>query len=61
MRTFESPDGIRWGVEIAVPGRMTTAFLALLPAGGPLELAIVGENAAAMLGIRVGERVTVSW
>jgi len=36
-------------------------FLALLPTGEALELAIVGESAAAMLGIRVGERVTVSW
>ena len=36
-------------------------FLSVLSPGGTLELSIVGDSAAAMLGIRVGERVVVSW
>jgi S-adenosylmethionine hydrolase len=36
-------------------------FLSLLAEGGSLELAIVDDSAAAMLGIRIGERVVVSW
>ena len=36
-------------------------LVALIGSGGRLELAIVGENAAAMLGIRTGTPVTVSW
>lgn len=36
-------------------------LLALIGSSGRLELAIVEENAAAMLGIRAGMPVTVSW
>lgn len=36
-------------------------FMALLSAEGRLELAIVGDNASLMLGIRVGEQVVVQW
>lgn len=36
-------------------------LLALVGSGGFLELAIVGENAAAMLGIRVGTPVKITW
>ncbi|HWB09996.1 MAG TPA: SAM-dependent chlorinase/fluorinase [Pirellulales bacterium] len=36
-------------------------LVALVGSSGRLELAIVGENAAAMLGIRTGTPVTVSW
>lgn len=36
-------------------------FLALLGASGFLELVIVGESAKMMLGIRVGDGVTVKW
>lgn len=36
-------------------------FLALVGSSGFLELAIVGENAAAMLGVRVGTPVTITW
>jgi S-adenosylmethionine hydrolase len=36
-------------------------FLALVGSSGRLELAIVDENAAAMLGIRTGTPVEVSW
>jgi S-adenosylmethionine hydrolase len=37
------------------------SFLAVLAPGGFLELTIVGDSAQAMLGIRLGEKVTVSW
>jgi len=36
-------------------------FLALIGSSGKLELSIVGESAAAMLGIRVGTPVVVAW
>lgn len=36
-------------------------FLAMLGPSGFLELAIVGESAKAMLGVRLGEKVLVKW
>ena len=36
-------------------------LLALLGASGHLELVIVGDSASAMLGIRKGEKVVVTW
>jgi S-adenosylmethionine hydrolase len=36
-------------------------FMAILGASGFLELTIVGESAKAMLGVRVGEAITVKW
>lgn len=36
-------------------------LLALLSTSGFLELVIVGDSAKIMLGIRVGEKVTVKW
>lgn len=36
-------------------------FLAVLEEGGPLNLVIVGDSAKMMLGIAVGEQVTVKW
>lgn len=36
-------------------------LIALLGSSGQLELAIVGDSAAAMLGVGVGEPVTLSW
>lgn len=36
-------------------------LIALVGSGGHLELAIVNENAAMMLGVRVGTPVVVSW
>lgn len=36
-------------------------FLAILKEGGPLTLVIVGDSAKMMLGIAVGEQVTVKW
>ena len=37
------------------------SFLALLGESGFLELTIVGDSAKVMLGIRVGEPVSVRW
>lgn len=37
------------------------SFLALLGDGGFLELTIVGDSAKIMLGVSVGERVSVQW
>lgn len=42
-------------------GEPEMTFLALLRPGGTLELEIVGDSAAMMLGIRVGEEVVVQW
>lgn len=36
-------------------------FLAILKEGGPLNLVIVGDSAKMMLGISVGEQITVKW
>ena len=36
-------------------------FMAILGASGHLELTIVGDSAAMMLGIRKGEKVVVTW
>ena len=36
-------------------------LMALFGSGGLLELAIVGDSAALMLGVRVGTPVTVRW
>ncbi|MBM4004922.1 MAG: SAM-dependent chlorinase/fluorinase [Planctomycetes bacterium] len=38
-----------------------STYLALSGTSGSLELTIVGENAARMLAIRVGESVVVAW
>ena len=36
-------------------------FVAAFGPSGNLELVIVGDSAAAMFGVRVGEKVTVQW
>ena len=36
-------------------------FLAMLGPSGFLELHIVGESAKAMMGVRIGDQVTVKW
>jgi len=36
-------------------------LMAILGTSGCLELTIVGESAKAMLGVRVGESITVKW
>jgi S-adenosylmethionine hydrolase len=42
-------------------GEPEMTFLAILDDSGPLQLEIVGENASLMLGIRVGQSVSVEW
>ncbi|MEX2026235.1 MAG: SAM hydroxide adenosyltransferase [Pirellulaceae bacterium] len=37
------------------------SLLALLAPSGFLELTIVGDSAKIMLGVRLGEQVTISW
>ena len=41
-------------------GEPEMTFLAVLGESGPLQLEIVGDSASLMLGIRVGQRVTVA-
>jgi S-adenosylmethionine hydrolase len=42
-------------------GQPPMTFVATIGARGCLELAIVGDSAAMMFGVRVGEKVTVAW
>ena len=49
------------GIFSADHDQPETTFLALIGASGKLELEIVGLSASAMLGIRGGERVVVTW
>lgn len=49
------------GLFSADHGEPEFSFLALLGESGYLELTIVGDSAKIMLGIRVGERVSVQW
>lgn len=42
-------------------GQPDFTFVAILGGHGKLELAIVGESASAMLGLRVGDPVLVEW
>lgn len=42
-------------------GQPPMTLLALIGASGFLELCIVGDSAAIMLGVRVGEGVVVEW
>jgi S-adenosyl-L-methionine hydrolase (adenosine-forming) len=49
------------GIFRAYADQPEMTFIALVGSGGQLELAIVGDSAAAMLGIEVGTEVTVAW
>ena len=42
-------------------GEPKMTFLAILGASGKLELSIVGDSAAIMLGVRPGQAVVVQW
>ena len=42
-------------------GEPEFSLLAILGTSGFLELTIVGENAQSMLGVAIGETVTVRW
>jgi len=50
-----------WGIFHTYADQPRGTFIALVGSTGRLELAVVGENAAAMLGIQVGSPVIVSW
>jgi hypothetical protein len=50
-----------WGVFHTYAERPRGTFIALISSSGRLELAVVGENAAEMLGIEVGAPVVVAW
>ena len=49
------------GIYSTYADRPSQALIALVGSSGRLELAVVGDNAAAMLGVRVGESVTIIW
>lgn len=42
-------------------GQPEATLLAIIGSSGCLELEVVGDSAKIMLGIRVGERVQVTW
>ena len=49
------------GVFPAKHQQPDATLVAFVSAAGRMELEIVGESASMMLGIRVGEKVTVAW
>lgn len=49
------------GIFAAYGDQPEMTLIALIGSSGNLELAIVGESAAMMLGVRTGTPVTVSW
>jgi S-adenosylmethionine hydrolase len=50
-----------WGVYHTYGEQVQGTFCALIGSSGRLELAIVGDNAAARLGLQVGMPVTIAW
>ena len=50
-----------WGIYGAYADQLQGTFVALIGSSGRLELAVVGDNAADRLGIRVGTPVTIAW
>jgi len=50
-----------YGIFRTYADQPAMTLIALVGSSGKLELAIVGESAAMMLGVRVGTPVTVSW
>ncbi|MEE8452703.1 MAG: SAM-dependent chlorinase/fluorinase [Thermoguttaceae bacterium] len=50
-----------WGIYSTYAEQVGGAFIALIGSNDRLELALVGDNAAARLGIQVGTPVTISW
>lgn len=49
------------GIYAADHPEQPFTLMAILGTSGNLELTIVGESAKAMLGVRIGEAVTVKW
>jgi S-adenosylmethionine hydrolase len=50
-----------YGIFRTYEDQPAMTLIALVGSSGKLELAIVGESAAIMLGVRVGTPVTVTW
>ncbi len=50
-----------WGVFHTYAEQPQGTLIALIGSSGRLELSIVGDNAAARLGVQIGEPVTVAW
>lgn len=50
-----------WGIFHTYADQPRGTFVALIGSSGRLELAVVGDSAAAMLGIEVGSPVVVAW
>ena len=50
-----------WGIYSTYADHPRGTFVALIGSNGRLELAVVGDNAAEMLGIQVGWPVVVAW
>ncbi len=59
--TIECDDHQTHGIFNTYGDQPEMTLIALVGSSDRLELAIVGENAAAMLGIEVGTPVTVKW
>ncbi len=49
------------GLFDTVEGQPEMTLVAVFGEGGKLQIRIVGDSAAMMLGVRVGEKVTVKW
>ena len=50
-----------WGIYSTYGSQPQGTLVALVGSSGRLELSVVGDNAAARLGVQIGERVTVAW
>lgn len=59
--TVRCDEHVTQGIFQAGHGQPPMTLIAMLGESGCLELAIVGDSAKMMLGIRIGEPVTVEW
>ena len=50
-----------WGIYGAYGDQLQGMFVAVVGSSNRLELAVVGDNAASRLGIRIGMPVTIAW
>ena len=50
-----------YSTRMLLPVFFVLTLIALVGSSGKLELAIVGDSAAEMLGIAVGTPVTITW
>ncbi len=59
--TIECDEHQTQGIFRTYSDQPEMTLIALVGSSGKLELAIVGDSAAIMLGIRVGTPITVTW